>query len=116
MSKFIKIHSKKEKLGTVITTVGASGGVTYKPMMSKEEATEVVNEVITLLEERTFVTWRVFILSDLVGNPSLLNKVGKLIASIYMEEKLDAVVTIATKGISLANAVANILNSTSSSD
>ncbi|MCL7537151.1 hypothetical protein M8409_15485, partial [Staphylococcus aureus] len=40
----------------------------------------------------------------------LLNKVGKLIASIYMEEKLDAVVTIATKGISLANAVANILN------
>lgn len=27
-----------------------------------------------------------------------------------MEEKLDAVVTIATKGISLANAVANILN------
>ncbi|MEI5742853.1 phosphoribosyltransferase family protein, partial [Staphylococcus aureus] len=49
-------------------------------------------------------------LSDLVGNPSLLNKVGKLIASIYMEEKLDAVVTIATKGISLANAVANILN------
>ena len=49
-------------------------------------------------------------LSDLVGNPSLLNKVGKLIASIYMEEDLDAVVTIATKGISLANAVANVLN------
>ena len=107
--QIIKNTFQKEKLGTVITTAGASGGVTYKPMMSKEEATEVVNEVITLLEEkRTFVTWRVFILSDLVGNPSLLNKVGKLIASIYMEEKLDAVVTIATKGISLANAVANI--------
>ena len=41
-------------------------------------------------------------LSDLVGNPTLLNKVGKLIASIYMDEQLDAVVTIATKGISLA--------------
>ena len=27
-----------------------------------------------------------------------------------MDEKLDAVVTIATKGISLANAVANVLN------
>ena len=49
--QIIKIHSK-EKLGTVITTAGASGGVTYKPMMSKEEATEVVNEVITLLEEK----------------------------------------------------------------
>ena len=105
--QIIKIHSK-EKLGTVITTAGASGGVTYKPMMSKEEATEVVNEVITLLRERLLPGGYLF-LSDLVGNPSLLNKVGKLIASIYMEEKLDAVVTIATK-ISLANAVANILN------
>ncbi len=79
-------------------------------MMSKEEATEVVNEVITLLEEKERLLPGGYLLSDLVGNPSLLNKVGKLIASIYMEEKLDAVVTIATKGISLANAVANILN------
>ena len=80
-------------------------------MMSKEEATEVVNEVITLLEEKErLLPGGYLFLSDLVGNPSLLNKVGKLIASIYMEEKLDAVVTIATKGISLANAVANILN------
>ena len=29
-----------------------SGGVTYKPMMSKAEATEVVNEVITHLQEK----------------------------------------------------------------
>ena len=87
--QIIKNTFQNEKLGTIITTAGASGGVTYKPMMSKSEATEVV---------------------DLVGNPSLLNKVGKLIASIYMNEELDAVVTIATKGISLANAVANVLN------
>ncbi len=58
--QIIKNTFQKEKL-VVITTAGASGGVTYKPMMSKEEATEVVNEVITLLEERTFVTWRIFI-------------------------------------------------------
>ncbi|CAM4170112.1 pur operon repressor [Staphylococcus schweitzeri] len=109
--QIIKNTFQKEKLGTVITTAGASGGVTYKPMMSKEEATEVVNEVITLLEEKErLLPGGYLFLSDLVGNPTLLNKVGKLIASIYMDEKLDAVVTIATKGISLANAVANILN------
>ncbi|WP_285238870.1 phosphoribosyltransferase family protein [Staphylococcus aureus] len=97
--QIIKNTFQKEKLGTVITTAGASGGVTYKPMMSKEEATEVVNEVITLLEEKErLLPGGYLFLSDLVGNPSLLNKVGKLIASIYMEEKLDAVVTIATKG------------------
>lgn len=38
--QIIKNTFQKEKLGTVITTAGASGGVTYKPMMSKEEATE----------------------------------------------------------------------------
>lgn len=80
-------------------------------MMSKEEATEVVNEVISLLDEKDrLLPGGYLFLSDLVGNPTLLNKVGKMIASIYMDEQLDAVVTIATKGISLANAVANVLN------
>ena len=80
-------------------------------MMSKEEASEIVEEVIELLQEKErLLPGGYLFLSDLVGNPSLLNKVGKLIASIYMEEDLDAVVTIATKGISLANAVANVLN------
>ena len=113
--QIIKNTFQKEKLGTVITTAGASGGVTYKPMMSKEEASEIVEEVIELLQEKErLLPGGYLFLSDLVGNPSLLNKVGKLIASIYMEEDLDAVVTIATKGISLANAVANVLNTCSS--
>ena len=109
--QIIKTTFQNEKLGTIITTAGASGGVTYKPMMSKSEATEVVNEVIAQLQEKDrLLPGGYLFLSDLVGNPSLLNKVGKLIASIYMNEELDAVVTIATKGISLANAVANVLN------
>ena len=48
--QIIKNTFQKEKLGTVITT--ASGGVTYKPMMSKEEASEIVEEVIELLQEK----------------------------------------------------------------
>lgn len=56
--QIIKNTFQKEKLGTVITTAGASGGVTYKPMMSKEEATE---GHYSIRRERTFVTWRVFI-------------------------------------------------------
>ena len=50
--QIIKNTFQKEKLGTVITTAGASGGVTYKPMMSKEEASEIVEEVIELLQEK----------------------------------------------------------------
>ena len=85
--------------------------MTYKPMMSKEEAAEVIDDVIHLLDEKNrLLPGGYLFLSDLVGNPTLLNRVGKLIATIYMDEQLDAVVTIATKGISLANAVANVLN------
>lgn len=101
----------KEKLGTVITTAGASGGVTYRPTMSKEEAEQVIDEVIVHLQEKErLLPGGYLFLSDLMGNPELLNKVGRLIATIYMDEDLDAIVTIATKGISLANAVANVLN------
>lgn len=49
-------------------------------------------------------------MSDLVGKPRLLSQVGELIATMYTDKEIDAVVTIATKGISLANAVANIMN------
>ena len=109
--QIIKSTFQKEKLGTVITTAGASGGVTYKPQMSKAEASEVVDEVIELLQEKErLLPGGYLFLSDLMGNPTLLNKVGKLIATLYMDQELDVVVTIATKGISLANAVANVLN------
>ncbi len=39
-----------------------------------------------LLEEKERLLPGGYLLSDLVGNPSLLNKVGKLIASIYMKK------------------------------
>ena len=101
----------KEGLGVVKTVAGASGGVTYKPKMGAEEARKVVDEVIDRLQEKDrLLPGGYLFLSDLMGNPALLNKIGKLMATLYMDEDLDAVVTIATKGISLANAVANILN------
>ena len=101
----------KEGLGVVKTVAGASGGVTYKPKMGAEEARRVVDEVIDRLQEKDrLLPGGYLFLSDLMGNPALLNKIGKLMATLYMDEDLDAVVTIATKGISLANAVANILN------
>ncbi|ALM56035.1 MULTISPECIES: pur operon repressor [Staphylococcus] len=109
--QIIKTTFQKEKLGTVITTAGASGGVTYKPEMSKEEASEVIDDVIAQLQEKNrLLPGGYLFLSDLMGDPTLLNRVGKLIATLYMDEELDAIVTIATKGISLANSVANVLN------
>ncbi|WP_428700631.1 pur operon repressor [Staphylococcus coagulans] len=109
--QIIKDTLIKEGLGTVETISGACGGVKYRPQMQKEEAKAVVDEVIALLQEKErLLPGGYLFLSDLMGNPALLKRVGRLIATIYMHEELDAIVTIATKGISLANAVANVLN------
>lgn len=109
--QIIKETFVKEQLGTIETVAGASGGVKYRPRMQKAEAAAVVKELIALLQEKErLLPGGYLFLSDLVGNPRLLNKVGRLIATLYMDEELDAIVTIATKGISLANAVASILN------
>ncbi|QLK85292.1 pur operon repressor [Staphylococcus sp. 17KM0847] len=109
--QIIKDTVIKEGLGTIETVTGASGGVRYRPQMQRDEAEEVIQEVTTLLQEKDrLLPGGYLFLSDLMGNPTLLKKVGRLIATIYMQEELDAIVTIATKGISLANAVASILN------
>ncbi|MDG4944562.1 pur operon repressor [Staphylococcus agnetis] len=109
--QIIKDTLIEEGLGTIETVAGASGGVRYRPEMQKAEAEAVIEELIHLLQEKErLLPGGYLFLSDLVGNPPLLKQVGKLIATIYMHEDLDAVVTIATKGISLANAVASILN------
>ncbi len=109
--QIIKDTLVKEGLGTVETISGASGGVKYRPQMQKDEAQAVIEEVIALLQEKErLLPGGYLFLSDLMGNPALLKRVGRLIATIYMQEELDAIVTIATKGISLANAVASVLN------
>lgn len=109
--QIIKDTLVEEGLGTIETVAGASGGVRYRPEMQKEEAKVVINELIHLLQEKErLLPGGYLFLSDLVGNPPLLKCVGKLIATLYRQEELDAVVTIATKGISLANAVASVLN------
>ncbi|MDO5376523.1 pur operon repressor [Staphylococcus rostri] len=109
--QIIKDTVVKEGLGSIETVAGASGGVRYRPRMQREEAEAVIQEVTTLLQEKDrLLPGGYLFLSDLMGNPTLLKKVGKLIATLYMEEELDAIVTIATKGISLAHAVASVLN------
>ena len=45
-----------------------------------------------------------------MSTPSILKNVGRIIASAFKGQKIDAVMTVATKGVPLANAVADVLN------
>ena len=49
-------------------------------------------------------------MTDLLGNPQLMKSVGKLLASAFAEKDIDVIMTVATKGIPIANAIASYLN------
>jgi purine operon repressor len=49
-------------------------------------------------------------MNDILGNPAILKNVGRIIASAFAKAEIDAVMTVATKGIPIAYAVAGFLN------
>ena len=49
-------------------------------------------------------------LSDLLGRPDVLRKVGRVIARQYIDKQIDAVMTVATKGVPIAQSVSSYLN------
>ena len=49
-------------------------------------------------------------LSDILGEPETLHTIGKIFASKFVDTKIDMIMTVATKGIPIAQAVASELN------
>ena len=107
----IKTGFKEENIGEVKTLAGVSGGVIFTPTLVEEDARKILDEFIEKISEgdRLLAGGYIF-MSDIVGNPSLMNKLGRVIATMYKNEEIDAVVTVATKGIPVAYAIASILN------
>src|SRR5699024_5157330 len=48
-------------------------------------------------------------MSDILGNPKLVREIGRIFATAFANIKIDVVMTVATKGIPLAHAVASFL-------
>lgn len=107
----IKQTFEQQGIGTLLTVPGAAGGVKYIPKMKQAEAEEFVQTLGQSLAnpERILPGGYVY-LTDILGKPSVLSKVGKLFASVFAEREIDVVMTVATKGIPLAYAAASYLN------
>ncbi|MEC1959109.1 pur operon repressor [Bacillus subtilis] len=107
----IKQTFEQQGIGTLLTVPGAAGGVKYIPKMKQAEAEEFVRTLGQSLAnpERILPGGYVY-LTDILGKPSVLSKVGKLFASVFAEREIDVVMTVATKGIPLAYAAASYLN------
>lgn len=92
--------------GALLTIPGASGGVKYMPKMNKHEAESLVDQlVIDLNKQERILPGGYLYMMDLLGDPKLMHEVGRLFASVLHNKQIDAVMTVATKGIPLAYAV-----------
>ncbi|GAP04115.1 pur operon repressor [Fructobacillus tropaeoli] len=102
---------KARGTGEVKTYPGAAGGVYYTPLMAAGEAKDFVDGICQIVNDESRVLPGGYVyLSDLLGQPNVLRQTGRLITTQYVGEEIDAVMTAATKGIPLAQAVADQLN------
>ena len=107
----VKETFEEKGIGLLMTIPGAAGGVKYIPKMSDEEVRETIQLFISQLSQSDrLLPGGYLFMTDLLGNPELMNRVGKVFASIFADQKIDVIMTVATKGISIAHAIAKHLN------
>ena len=79
--------------------------------MEEYEAREFIEEMTAELSEQDRLLPGGYVyLSDLLGRPDVLRKVGRVIARQYIDKQIDAVMTVATKGVPIAQSVSSYLN------
>lgn len=107
----IKKAFEESAIGHIETVTGASGGVIFTPSISDEESLQIAEDLRAKMAESNRILPGGYIYSsDLLSTPYILKNVGRIIANHFKDENIDAVMTVATKGVPLANAVANVLN------
>ncbi|TGA96522.1 pur operon repressor [Sporolactobacillus shoreae] len=104
----IKENFESQGVGRLQTLAGAAGGVSYLPCMGCAEA----GRLLANLKEQMTDAGRLLpggylYMTDILGRPELVNSIGRLIASVYADDQIDAIMTMETKGIPLAYAVAS---------
>lgn len=107
----VKRTFKARGIGVLETIPGAAGGARFIPSIGEAEARDFINDMVTELsaESRLLPGGYVY-LSDLLGRPDVLRQVGRVIARQYIDKQIDAVMTVATKGVPIAQSVSEYLN------
>lgn len=102
---------KHEGIGYLQRLSGAAGGVKYIPSLSSNNSEAFINDLCQQLEDpERLLPGGYLYMSDILGDPLSVRNIGRIFASLFSDLKIDVVMTIATKGIPLAYAVASFLN------
>ncbi|MBB4826805.1 purine operon repressor [Sporosarcina luteola] len=107
----VKETFEENGTGKLVTVSGAAGGVKYIPKVTESE----VREVMAMLKENLGRSDRLLpggylYMNDLLGNPKMMDRIGRVFSSAFAETEIDVIMTVATKGISIAHAIARHLN------
>jgi len=98
-------------VGRLETLPGASGGARLTLLYSEENAAQVIDDLVKAVDDDSRLLPGGYVyLSDLLGRPDVLREVGRLIATQYVDDDVDVVMTVETKGIPIAQSVAMYLN------
>lgn len=98
-------------LGQIETISGATGGVRYRPYISKTDAIRFLDELCEKLRDpKRIIPGNYIYASDIIYDPNVSSKVGEIFATYFMNSGAEYVVTIETKGITLAHMTARALN------
>jgi purine operon repressor len=107
----VKETFEQRGIGTLQTVPGAAGGVRFFVKVSEEKARPFIEKLCTMIANPDrLLPGGYLYMTDILGDPAIVQKAGRIIASAYANAKIDVVVTVATKGIPLAYAVASQLN------
>jgi len=91
--------------GELHTLAGAAGGVKWIPKVSRELALAFAERLSTqLAQPDRILPGEYLYMSDLLGQPALMNEAGKIFATAFGNMDIDVVMTVETKGIPLAYA------------
>lgn len=97
-------------IGRVETISGASGGVKYVVGVGHEEGKKFAENLCQSMSDGTRIIPGNFIyMTDIMYNPEVVHTAGAILASHFIENSVDYVVTVETKGIPLAYEVARNL-------
>lgn len=100
----------KLKMGKVETISGASGGIRYIVGTGEEESKTFSESLCMILQDKSRIIPGNFIyMTDVMYNPQIISRAGRILASFFISNVVDYVVTVETKGIPLAYEVAKNL-------
>lgn len=98
-------------IGYIDRISGSSGGARYIPKLEYEQGIKFIHELCERLEDPDRILPGDYLyMSDLLGDPQTVREIGRILAAEFSERDIDVIVTVETKGIPLAYAVAEFLS------